>query len=100
MRVGKCQCSVFKDLYGAFVQGEVEEETRSWMDIHKEECSSCRDWTKNFEENSDDKVIETNGQKDMFDEAKRAINKAKLFISLGIGMVVFMALWMSIWLST
>lgn len=99
MKVNRSQCSIFKDLYGAFLQGEVEEESRIWMTEHKEECSYCREWARSHEENREDKVIETNVQNNMFDEAKSAIKKAKLFISIGIGMIVFMALWMSVWLS-
>ncbi|MCM0649160.1 hypothetical protein NBE98_12315 [Clostridium swellfunianum] len=99
MRVCKSQCSLFKDLYRAFLQGEVEEETRAWMIKHKEECSFCREWAKSFEENREDKLDEESVQKDIFDEAKGAIKKAKLFLGLGIGAIVFAALWMSVWLS-
>ncbi len=99
MRVCKSQCSVFKDLYIAYLQGEVEEETRSWMTKHKEECSYCSNWTKSVDENREDKDIEVNVQEGMFDEAKGAIRNAKMVISIGIGMVVFIALWMSVWLS-
>lgn len=99
MRLGKSQCSIFKDLYGAFLQSEVEEETRTWMNEHKEECSYCREWARSFDENREDKGIESYVQENTFDEAKSAIKRAKLFVSVGIGMVVFLALWMSVWLS-
>jgi predicted anti-sigma-YlaC factor YlaD len=99
LRVYKSQCSLFKDLYRAYLQGEVEEETRSWMAKHKEECSYCREWAMSTEENREDKVIEMNVQEGTFDEAKGAIKKAKMVMSIAIGMVVFIALWMSLWLS-
>jgi predicted anti-sigma-YlaC factor YlaD len=48
MRVGKSQCSIFKDLYEAFLQGEIEEETRVWMKEHKKECSHCSEWSQRY----------------------------------------------------
>jgi hypothetical protein len=36
----------------------------------------------------------------MYDEAKDAIKKTKLFVSIGMGLIVFIALWMSVWIGT
>ena len=99
MRVCKSQCSLFKDYYGDYLKNKVDGETKGWMTKHKEECSFCKEWAKSYEENREDKVALLNAQKDMFDETKGIIKKVKLIISLGIGMVVFVALWMSGWLS-
>jgi predicted anti-sigma-YlaC factor YlaD len=100
MRVGKSQCSIFKDLYEAFLQGEIEEETRVWMKEHKKECSHCSEWSQRYEKDEKNKVINTSVQKDMYDEAKDAIKKTKLFVSIGMGLIVFIALWMSVWIGT
>ncbi|MFL0248372.1 zf-HC2 domain-containing protein [Candidatus Clostridium stratigraminis] len=100
MRVGKSQCSIFKDLYEAFLQGEIEDETRTWMEEHVKECSHCSEWSKNHEKDEKDKVIDTSVQKDMFDEAKDVIKKTKLIVSIGMGLIVFIAIWMSVWIGT
>jgi hypothetical protein len=69
------------------------------MARHKEECSYCREWAKSIEENREDILSENSTKKDKFDEAKGAIKKAKFFMVIGIGMVVFIAVWMSVWIS-
>lgn len=80
LRVSKSQCSIFKEFYAAFLQGGVDKETRAWMAEHKEECNYCREWSRSFEENREDKVIVTKVQKDIFEGLKGAIKKrAKIF---------------------
>jgi predicted anti-sigma-YlaC factor YlaD len=100
MRVGKSQCSIFKDLYEAFLQDQVEEETKTWMKEHLKECRHCSEWSKNYEEDEKDEINDTSVQKDIFDEAKDAIKKAKLFVYIGMVLIVFIALWMSVWIGT
>ncbi|MFL0245690.1 hypothetical protein [Candidatus Clostridium stratigraminis] len=55
MRAFMSQCSQFKNLYIPFKKGEVEKETVTWMDLHRKECSFCREWSKSVDENREDK---------------------------------------------
>lgn len=96
MRVCKSQCSMFKELYRAFINGEVEEETRSWMLRHREECSYCREWAKSFEENREDIIACDNSNSGNFDDAKEDVKRAKTAMYVGLGMIIFLAMWMSI----
>lgn len=97
MKVCKSQCSVFKDLYSAYVQGEAERETMEWMREHEKECSYCRGWAMEREEKVSIPQKEDKNE-DNFDEANRVIKRAKVVMGVGMGLIIFMAMWMSIWL--
>lgn len=70
------------------------------MEDRIKECGHCSEWTKNYEKNEKNKVINTNVQKDIYDEAKDAIKKTKLIVSIGMGLIVLITLWMSVWIGT
>lgn len=96
VKVCKSQCSAFKDLYTAYVQGEVEKETMEWMKEHEKECSYCSKLGMDREA-----IVSTapkeGENKDSFDEAKSVIKRVKVVIGVGMGLIIFVAMWMSIW---
>jgi predicted anti-sigma-YlaC factor YlaD len=97
MKVIKSQCSFFKDLYIAFVEGKVEEETTIWMEQHIKECSYCRDWSKSVDEGREDKIYYEALEKDKYHEAERVVKKVKVIITLSLGVIALMLVWMSGW---
>lgn len=77
MRVLKSQCSLFKDLYRAFLQEEVDVETRVSMEQHMKECAYCREWSKSVDENREDKEQSNITENKVFQEAMKEIKKVK-----------------------
>lgn len=98
MRPYKSQCSVFKDLYGAFLQEEVEGETKAWMEEHKKECMHCREWCQEYDRSGGHDENEENIKENTFDKDKEAVRRGRLILSAGLGLVIFVAIWASIWL--
>jgi predicted anti-sigma-YlaC factor YlaD len=97
VKVCKSQCSVFKNLYAAYVRGEAEKETMEWMSEHQKECSYCSKWAMDKEEKvsmfpKDDEAEEN------YDEAKKIIRSARVFMCISMGVIIFVTMWMSIWL--
>lgn len=93
MRMGKCQCSIFMDNYGDFIEGKVDFETKSWMEQHKKECIYCKKWSESFRVKSEhSKEIEAEENA----ESKRKTNVA---LVAGIAVVLFITFWMATWFS-
>lgn len=93
MRVLKSQCSLFKDLYRAFLQVEVDGETRAYMEQHMKECTYCREWSKSVDENREDKEESVFVEYNVADDSIKALKKAKHIIAIGIGFIIFTAVW-------
>jgi predicted anti-sigma-YlaC factor YlaD len=98
------ECFLFRDLYGAYLEQEVEEETTIWMEQHLADCKECREWTKVFNKSS----YEDNEEQEMKDLAigqeedieKQVIKKAKILLISSLVIVVILAIWMSLWIFT
>lgn len=95
MRVCKSQCSMFKELYKAFIKEEVDKETKKWMTEHKKECSFCREWAKNFEENKEDVVKDEHLNKNKSIDTKEVIDRIKITVTVSAGIIIFIVLWAS-----
>ncbi|MBL4937295.1 hypothetical protein JK636_16320 [Clostridium sp. YIM B02515] len=95
MRVCKSQCSMFKELYRVFINGEVDKETKEWMTEHKKECSFCREWAKNFEENKEDVLEDDKLNKNKSIDAKEVIDRVKITVTVSAGIIIFIVLWAS-----
>ncbi|MBW9155474.1 zf-HC2 domain-containing protein [Clostridium tagluense] len=93
-------CSAFKDLYPSYIDGMIEDETRLWMDKHIQQCEDCCIWIKSYKGDSDLKETSHIIQVDTstFEEDKKAIKKARIFIALGLVAVIMLAIWTSIWI--
>ena len=98
------ECFLFRDLYGAYVEQEVEEETSSWMEQHLAACKDCGEWVKNFDKNSfeanEEQKIEDLAIGQEEDREKQVIKKAKLLLISSLVVVVILAIWMSLWIFT
>lgn len=91
------KCAVFKDLYSAYLNEELENETKKWMLEHLNTCSNCSKWTENYKE--EDLNEEYGNREILSDEESKVLRKARLLLIMGLIVVTFLALWMSLWIS-
>lgn len=90
-------CAVFRDLYPSYINEELEEDTITFMKEHLECCSSCRQWRESYKEEG---TLEEEINKCMprrEDEVK-VIKKARIYLILGLVVVIALSLWMSFWI--
>lgn len=104
------ECFVFKDLYEAYINDEVEEETAFWMEEHMECCSGCKLFAEEHnqkkqlgdEQNSsaysenvefDDEACSKNDKSE-----KAVLRRATIMTAVGMAVVVVIAIWMSLWI--
>ncbi len=94
------ECFIFRDLYGAYLNNEVEEDTGKWMKEHITFCGECRKWTKGYMEVSAEEKEQYNEGKIYTDTEKEklAIKRAKLLLAAGMIIVIFMGIWVSLWI--
>ncbi|ERI95084.1 hypothetical protein HMPREF1982_00482 [Clostridiales bacterium oral taxon 876 str. F0540] len=83
---------MFKELYRAFINGEVDKETSEWMAEHKKECSFCREWAKSFEENKEDILDDEKINKNKSIDAKEVIDRVKITVTVSLGIIIFIVL--------
>lgn len=90
-------CAVFRDLYPSYINEELEEETIAFMKEHLGCCSSCRQWKEshNEKETWEEEINKCMPQRE--DEAK-VIKKARIYLILGLVVVIALSLWMSFWI--
>ena len=91
-------CSLFKDLYPSYLDEDLEEGTIEWMKEHLKSCSSCKKWKANYAEEI---VLEneySNKTVPMEQQEIKIIKRARIFLIIGITIVVALALWMSLWI--
>ncbi|RXI96492.1 hypothetical protein DS745_22545 [Anaerobacillus alkaliphilus] len=77
-------CAVFQNLYELYMENEVEEETRYWMEEHKSNCQFCLNYrtdTKPLTANQD-------GEK---------IWGIRILTMTMYGFFIVLSVWMSIW---
>lgn len=92
------ECFIFRDLYEAYINNEVEEDTGKWMKEHASFCGECRKWTKDYKEVSAEENGQYNEGKIYTDTEKLTIKRAKLLLAAGMIIVIFMGIWVSLWI--
>jgi len=91
-------CSLFKDLYPAYLNEDLEVETLEWIEAHLKSCSGCKKWTENYVE---DIVLDNEYSNKVLPIQQQEVNvikKARILLMIGITIVVALALWMSLWI--
>lgn len=96
------ECFIFRDLYAAYLDEEVEEETSEWMKLHLAECEECKSWAESFnkeeEKGYEDKELSSEVSEYEDDNEKRIIERAKILLITSLVVVVILAVWMSLWI--
>lgn len=99
MRACKCQCSLFKEMYMAYKNGQVDSETKLWMEQHKKECTYCREWCISVDENREDKIDDKFEnkpiEKNNHNRTKKAFEKLKITLVIGLSFILFAGLYIS-----
>jgi predicted anti-sigma-YlaC factor YlaD len=95
-------CFIFKDLYEAYIEEEVEEETSKWMENHLLNCSKCKDWSEEFNKKTDhgcgeEAVNEKYNMKEEDIEMK-VLKRARILLMSALVIAVALGIWMSLWL--
>ena len=97
-------CFIFKDLYEAYAEEEVEVETSKWMENHLLNCSKCKEWSEEFNK----KTVQGYGEEDVNDKymkqeediEMRVLKRAKILLISALVIAVALGIWMSLWLFT
>lgn len=95
MRVCKSQCSLFKEMYAALINKQVDAENKAWMEQHKKECSYCNEWCKSVDENREDIIDIHINEEHADDSIMKDAKRAKVFVTIGMGFMLFLAVWLS-----
>lgn len=90
-------CAVFRDLYPSYINEELEEETKTFIIDHLELCEGCKKWKENYKEEGSFEEDETNPLVQSDEEAK-VIKKARIYLTVGIAVVIALSLWMCFWI--
>jgi predicted anti-sigma-YlaC factor YlaD len=86
-------------MYVAYKNGQVDSETKLWMEQHKKECTYCREWCLSVDENredkTDDKTESKNIEKNNHNEIRKIFEKLKITLVIGLSFVLFAGLYIS-----
>jgi len=91
-------CAVFRDLYPSYINEELEEETITFMMDHLEQCNSCRQWKENYKEEATLEEEDTNNHIPLRESEAKVIKRARIYLIVGIAIVIALSLWMSFWI--
>lgn len=98
----KKDCYIFKDLYPSYLEGEVEEETSEWINLHLAECEQCKSWIESFCKEDDsadkDKELCNSAAEHETDSEKEVVKRAKILLITSLIIVIILAVWMSLWI--